>query len=79
VEKVRLQLTLFGAIVSDTILDTLDAQRKLINLAKHEEEYFATELEYRTLVKAVADFWSELAEQEQFTPPLRQAPTRHQQ
>lgn len=71
VEKVRSQLTLFGAIVSDRILDTLDAQRRLINSAKHEEEYFATEQEYRTLTRAVADFWSELAELERFTPPLR--------
>lgn len=71
-DKVRSQLILFGAVVSDTVIDTLDAQRRLINSAKHDEEYFATEQEYRTLVKAIANFWNELDRQEKFTPP---APT----
>lgn len=71
VKKVRLCLTIFGCVISDAVLDTLDAQRKLINSAKHGGEYLTTEREYRTLVKAIADFWSQLAEQEQFAPPAR--------
>jgi hypothetical protein len=35
VERVRSQLMFFGASVSDTILRTIDAQRRLINAAKH--------------------------------------------
>lgn len=66
VDRVRLQLAEFGAAVSDEILDTLDAQRKLINSVKHEGEYLAAEQEYRTLVQAVAGFWNELASQEEF-------------
>lgn len=67
VDRVRAQLFLFGASLSQTILDTIDSQRRLINAAKHEDEYFATEPDYRALVGAIADFWNELAQQEEFT------------
>jgi hypothetical protein len=67
VDRARAQLALFGASVSGAVLDTLDTQRRLINAAKHEDEYFATEQDYRSLVQAVADFWNELAPQEEFT------------
>ncbi len=67
VDRVRAQLALFCVSVPDAILDTLDVQRRLINAAKHEDEYFVTEQDYRVLLKAVADFWNELASQEEFT------------
>jgi hypothetical protein len=66
-DRVRAQLALFAAVVSDSILDTIDEQRRMINGAKHENEYFATEQDYRTLARAVMDFWNELATQEEFT------------
>jgi hypothetical protein len=43
VERVRAQLTLFGALIANNILDAIDDQRRLINVSKHEDEYFATE------------------------------------
>lgn len=67
VDQVRGQLALFGATVNGDVLDILDAQRRLINSAKHEDEYFVTEQTYRTLIKTIADFWNELASQEEFT------------
>jgi len=67
VDRIRAQLMLFGAIVSETVFSTIDSQRRLINAAKHEEEYFATEQDYRKLVEAIAGFWNELAQHEEFT------------
>jgi len=67
VDRIRAQLLLFGASLSKPILDTIDVQRRLVNAAKHEEEYFASEQDYQALVEAIADFWNELAQQEQFT------------
>ena len=67
VERVRAQLAQFGANAPIAALDAIDAQRSLINSAKHEDEYFATENDYRTLVKGAADFWDALASQEEFT------------
>ena len=64
---VRAQLAQFGAAAPIAALDAINVQRRLINAAKHEDEYFATEADYRTLVKAVADFWDTLASQEEFT------------
>jgi hypothetical protein len=69
VDRVRAQLTLFAASVSEGILAVLDEQRRLINTAKHEDEFFATEQDYRALTQAAADFWNELTTQEEFTPP----------
>jgi hypothetical protein len=67
VERVSTQLTIFGAHIADDILDAIDGQRRLINALKHEDEYFATERDYRFLVDAIAALWNELAQQEQFT------------
>jgi len=67
VDRVRAHLRQFGASPPTAALDAIDAQRRLINAAKHEDEYFATEEDYRTLVKAIADFWDVLAPQEEFT------------
>ncbi len=67
VDRVRAQLMLFGASVSEAVFSKIDSQRLLINAAKHEDEYFATEQDYRTLVEAIAEFWNELARQEEFT------------
>lgn len=67
VDRVRAHLRQFGASPPTAALDAIDAQRRLINAAKHEDEYFATEEDYRTLVKAIADFWDALAPQEEFT------------
>ena len=67
VDRVREQLAQFGATVPVVTLGGIDTQRLSINAAKHEDEYFATEQDYRTLVKAIADFWNELASQEEFT------------
>lgn len=67
VDRVRTQLVQFGATAPGAALDAIDAQRRLINSAKHEDEYFATADDYRMLVKAVADFWDALASQEEFT------------
>ncbi len=58
---------LFGASVSEAVFSKIDSQRLLINAAKHEDEYFATEQDFRTLVEAIAEFWNELARQEEFT------------
>ncbi|MGJ4941401.1 hypothetical protein ACQR1W_12580 [Bradyrhizobium sp. HKCCYLS1011] len=66
VDRVRSQLSLFGASVAEAVLETIDSQRRLINAAKHEDEYLATERDYRALAEAIADFWNELAEQEEF-------------
>jgi hypothetical protein len=67
VDRVRAQLTLFGGSVSEAVLSKIDSQRLLINGAKHEDEYLATEQDYRTLVEGIAEFWNELARQEEFT------------
>ncbi len=67
VDRVRAQLMLFGASVSEKVFSTIDAQRLLINAAKHEDEYFVTEQDYRKLIEAIAEFWNELAQQEEFT------------
>ena len=67
VDRVRAQLAYFSASVAGAVLDTLNAQRRLINAAKHKDEYFVTEQDYRALIQAVADFWNELAPQEEFT------------
>ena len=67
VDHVRAQLMLFGASVSEAAFSKIDSQRLLINAAKHEDEYFATEQDYRMLVEAIAEFWNELARQEEFT------------
>jgi hypothetical protein len=67
VDRIRAQLMLFGATVSETVFSTIDSHRRLINAAKHEDEYFATEQDYRKLVEAIAEFWNELAQQEEFT------------
>lgn len=67
VDRVRAQLMLFGASVSETVWSAIDSQRRLINAAKHEDEYFVTGQDYRTLVEAIAEFWNELAQQEEFT------------
>jgi hypothetical protein len=67
VDRVRAQLMLFGASVSEAVFGKIDSQRLLINAAKHEDEYFATEQDYRTLVEGIAEFWNELARQEEFT------------
>ena len=66
-DRVRAQLVLFGVKPPDASLAVLDEHRRLINAAKHEEEYFATEQDYRNLVRAVAEFWNDLAPQEEFT------------
>jgi hypothetical protein len=52
VDRIRAQLMLFGATVSEAVLSTIDSRRHLINAAKHEDEYFATEQQYRKLVEA---------------------------
>lgn len=57
VDRVRAQLTLFGVTAPGAALGVIDAQRRLINSAKHNEEYFVAENDYRALVKAAADFW----------------------
>ena len=67
VDRVRAQLVLFSATVSPDILDAIDRHRRLINTNKHEDDYFATEEDYRDLVRAVAAFWNELAPKEEFT------------
>jgi hypothetical protein len=67
VDRIRVELMLFGATVSETVFSTIDSQRRLINGAKHEDEYFATEQDYRKLVEAIAEFWNELTQQEEFT------------
>ncbi|MCK1446739.1 hypothetical protein IVB43_30685 [Bradyrhizobium sp. 48] len=67
VERVRAQLMIFGAHVANDILDAIDDQRRLINVSKHDDEYFATEQDCRTLVDAIAAFWNELAQQEEIT------------
>ena len=75
VDRVRTQIALFGATVPESSLIKLDEHRRLINAAKHEEEYFATEESYCQLVKAISDFWNELAPQEEFTIHLPSPPT----
>jgi hypothetical protein len=67
VDRVRAQLALFGATSPDASIAVLDKHRRLINAAKHEEEYFATEQDYRDLVSAISQFWNDLAPQEEFT------------
>lgn len=67
VDRVRAQLALFGAKAPEPPLAVLDEHRRLINAAKHEAEHFATEEDYRNLVRAVSEFWSDLAQQEEFT------------
>ncbi|MBW4091860.1 MAG: hypothetical protein HIU82_12255 [Proteobacteria bacterium] len=67
VDRVRAQLSLFSATISEGTLAILDEQRNRINVAKHEDEYFATEQDYLDLINAVSAFWNELATQEEFT------------
>jgi hypothetical protein len=67
VDRVRAQLALFGASPPEASIAILDKHRRLINAAKHEEEYFATEQDYRDLVSAISQFWNDLAPQEEFT------------
>lgn len=67
VDRVRDQLAQFGATIQTDALDIIDAQRRQINIAKHEGEYFVTEHEYRALVCSIKVFWDDLASKEQFT------------
>jgi hypothetical protein len=67
VDRVRAQVVLFGASVSERVFSSIDAQRLLINATKHEDEYFATKQDYRMLIEAIGEFWNELAQQEEFT------------
>lgn len=71
VDRVRAQLAMFGSIVPADALDAIDRTREGVNLAKHEAEHFISEAEYKQLVQAVMAFWEALAEQEEFTPPVR--------
>ena len=71
VDRVRAQLALFGATVPVGALDVIDHTREGVNLAKHEADHFIDEAEYKQLVQAVVAFWEALAEQEEFTSPMR--------
>ena len=71
VDRVRAQLTSFGVATPAGILDTIDQARERVNLAKHEAEHFIDEADYKQFVQAVSAFWEALAEQEEFTPPIR--------
>ena len=71
VDRVRAQLTLFGATVPADALDVIDRTREGVNLAKHEAEHFIGEADYWALTHAVLAFWEAIAEQEEFTPPAR--------
>jgi len=71
VDRVRAQLAMFGATVPADVLDGIDRTREGVNLAKHEAAHFVGEAEYKQLVQAVMTFWEALAEQEEFTLPIR--------
>lgn len=67
VTRVRIQLELFAASIPDTVLHTIDSNRDAINRAKHDDEYFVTEEDFRALHEAISDFWNDLAKQEEFS------------
>ena len=69
VDRVRSQITSFGAAVPGDVLDAIDRTREQVNLAKHEADHLVAEADYRGLVRAVVSFWEALAGQEEFTPP----------
>lgn len=71
VGRVRVQLALFGATMPADALDAIDQSRDQVNLAKHEAEHFVGEAEYKQFLRAVMTFWEILAEQEEFSPPMR--------
>jgi len=71
VDRVRTQLTLFGATVPADALVAIDRTREGVNLAKHEAEHFIGGADYKALVQAVTTFWEALTEQEEFTLPIR--------
>ena len=71
VDRVRAQLSCFGATTPAGALDTIDQARERVNFAKHEADHFVSEADHKRLVQAVLVFWEALAEQEEFTPPLR--------
>ena len=66
VDRVKEQLSLFSASVPSEVLDAIDATRAKVNAAKHSDEFFVTEEEYRFFVKNVLTFWERLDEQEEF-------------
>lgn len=75
VDRVRAELTLFGASVPADVLTAIDHTRDQVNLAKHEAEHFIAETDYQALLQAVLAFWEALTGQEEFTPPTGQAPS----
>lgn len=70
-QRVVAQLAFFSAMVPPDILAAIDETRSKVNAAKHADELFVTESEYKLLVKSVLTFWERLDEQEEFTPPAR--------
>jgi hypothetical protein len=51
--KGHCKLSLFSVSVPCDAVVAIDAARKNVNAAKHEEEHFATEADYRSLMNAV--------------------------
>jgi hypothetical protein len=70
VSKVEHQLSSFSA-KRPLSLSLVDEARCRVNDAKHEDSYQASAADYDKLVTAIDEFWQELAEQEEFTPPDR--------
>ncbi len=71
VARVKEQLSVFSASVPKEVIDIIDRARSQVNTAKHEVEFFVTEIDYRDLVAAVSNFWETLSLFEEFTPPRR--------
>ena len=66
VDRVRDQLEIFNAIVSDGVVEKLDHHRQRVNEAKHNSEIFIEREFYDDLVTAVGAFWDSLDQQEAF-------------
>ncbi len=66
IEKVKYFLTQFSAVVPESIIGVLDEHRCLINAAKHSDEYFVPEKDFRGMVQAIKEFWTALMSHEEF-------------
>lgn len=66
VQRVKAQLALFGAEVPAELMDAINGHHDAVNRAKHRDEHFATEADYRDMSDAVVRFWDALSAQEAF-------------
>ena len=68
VSKIKQQLAIFSASVSDDAMAAINRGRNGVNTIKHEGTLVVAEDDYKALVAGIEDFWNELSNQESFAP-----------